>query len=102
MSTHRPDVEIVQAGALEPLSQVMAANARFSLENGQGDGPFCDRSTLRLPSNDEPTTETGIFDHLVSQELQGGRGQNGEGDRGLRTLRDSLDPHLPQQAFLQC
>ena len=53
----------------------MAANARFGLENGQGNGPFRDGSTLGLPGNDEPTTETGIFDHLVSQELQGGRGK---------------------------
>ena len=47
----------------------MFLDAWFCLKDGQGDCSLCDGGALRLAGDDEPTGETCVLHHLVTEEL---------------------------------
>lgn len=68
--TYLSDPKVCEAGALEPLPEIMLGHTGLCLEDGQGDSSLCDRRTLRLLGDHIVTVQTGILYHLVSQKLQ--------------------------------
>ena len=69
--TYRSDIKAVQGSGLEPLPEVVLLDARLCLEDGQRDGPLCDRGSVGLLGDDEATAEASVLHHLVPQELMG-------------------------------